>query len=260
MELNGCCPPIERLDAVLGTLKSCKCATILVYMGSSSLVPAACFCQPQMQSAHSRLAYSCLWSVLSLRHRPCTWRSDRRRPAGTDSTLPACRHLALSSNNIDKISSLAGLDNLQILSMGRNLLKKIENLDPVAATLTQLWISYNQIDKLVSGSACAHWVCTLDLTALVAAPAVKTSAGGPAQRTSASLSLSAVIFCLSCRMAHAHTRVSEQCYSNEYLGMLLCCDQQCIAVKRTDSPPSASLLRRAPRGRVSILRMTALPS
>ncbi|KAK9792269.1 hypothetical protein WJX73_005750 [Symbiochloris irregularis] len=82
VELNACCPPIERLDAVLGTLKNCK-------------------------------------------------------------------HLALSSNNIDKISSLAGLDKLEILSIGRNLLKKIENLDPVAATLTQLWISYNQIDKLM---------------------------------------------------------------------------------------------------------------
>lgn len=68
--------------------------------------------------------------------------------------LHACRHLALSSNNIDKISSLAGMDNLQILSLGRNLLKKIENLDPVATTLTQLWISYNQIDKLVSEQLC----------------------------------------------------------------------------------------------------------
>ena len=61
----------------------------------------------------------------------------------------ACRHLSLSTNNIDKIAALSGLDNLEILSLGRNQLKKIENVEPVAATLQQLWISYNLIDKLV---------------------------------------------------------------------------------------------------------------
>lgn len=61
-----------------------------------------------------------------------------------------CRHLALSTNNIEKISSLSGMDNLRILSMGRNLLKKIENVEVVADTLEELWLSYNQIEKLVS--------------------------------------------------------------------------------------------------------------
>ena len=60
-----------------------------------------------------------------------------------------CRHLALSTNNIEKISSLTGMDNLKILSLGRNCIKKIENLDGVAETLEQLWLSYNQIEKLV---------------------------------------------------------------------------------------------------------------
>ena len=60
-----------------------------------------------------------------------------------------CRHLALSTNNIEKISSLTGMDNLKILSLGRNCIKKIENLDGVADTLEQLWMSYNQIEKLV---------------------------------------------------------------------------------------------------------------
>lgn len=59
------------------------------------------------------------------------------------------RHLALSTNNIEKISSLSGMDNLRILSLGRNLLKKIENVDVVAETLEELWLSYNQIEKLV---------------------------------------------------------------------------------------------------------------
>jgi hypothetical protein len=60
-----------------------------------------------------------------------------------------CRHLALSTNNIEKISSLTGMDNLKILSLGRNCIKKIENLDGVADTLQQLWMSYNQVEKLV---------------------------------------------------------------------------------------------------------------
>lgn len=60
------------------------------------------------------------------------------------------RHLALSTNSIEKISSLSGMDNLQILSLGRNLLKKIENVEVVAETLEELWLSYNQIEKLVS--------------------------------------------------------------------------------------------------------------
>mmetsp|Transcript_26052 Transcript_26052/g.56876 ORF Transcript_26052/g.56876 Transcript_26052/m.56876 type:complete len:199 (+) Transcript_26052:202-798(+) len=67
----------------------------------------------------------------------------------TLSTLKACKHLALSTNNIEKISSLSGMENLRILSLGRNMIKKIENLDAVADTLEELWISYNQIQNLV---------------------------------------------------------------------------------------------------------------
>lgn len=63
-------------------------------------------------------------------------------------SLKAVKHLALSSNNIDKISGLSGLDQLQVLSLGRNAIKKIENLDPVAETLEELWLSYNSIASL----------------------------------------------------------------------------------------------------------------
>ena len=35
-------------------------------------------------------------------------------------------------------------------SLGKNLIKKIENLDGVAATLEELWISYNNIEKLTN--------------------------------------------------------------------------------------------------------------
>lgn len=63
--------------------------------------------------------------------------------------LKACRHLALSTNCIDKIGALSGLERLEVLSLGRNQLKKIENLDSVAGSLQELWLSYNQIDRLV---------------------------------------------------------------------------------------------------------------
>ena len=58
------------------------------------------------------------------------------------------RHLSLSTNNIVVISNLSGLDNLKSLSLGRNMIKKIENLDDVCETLEELWISYNPIEKI----------------------------------------------------------------------------------------------------------------
>merc|ERR1711934_92192 len=64
------------------------------------------------------------------------------------STLKACEQLALSSNNIDKIGNLAGMENLKILSLGRNLIKKLDNMDGLGNKLEQLWISYNSISSL----------------------------------------------------------------------------------------------------------------
>ena len=40
------------------------------------------------------------------------------------------------------------LSNIKILSMGRNLLRSFKYIDDLAATLEQLWVSYNQIEKL----------------------------------------------------------------------------------------------------------------
>jgi hypothetical protein len=74
-----------------------------------------------------------------------------RPPAHAPTPALLCRHLALSTNSIDKIGGLAGMDNLQILSLGRNLLKRIEGLEPVSGTLEELWVSYNQIVSLVGG-------------------------------------------------------------------------------------------------------------
>jgi dynein light chain 1 len=78
-------------------------------------------------------------------------------------SLKACRHLALSTNNLDKIGNLTGLENLQILSLGRNCLKKLENLDGVAGTLQELWVSYNQVDRLVSSSSIHRLVLGVSL-------------------------------------------------------------------------------------------------
>jgi dynein light chain 1 len=41
------------------------------------------------------------------------------------------------------------MDSLQILSLGRNQIKKVENLDGVSDTLEELWLSYNLLEKTV---------------------------------------------------------------------------------------------------------------
>lgn len=39
------------------------------------------------------------------------------------------------------------MDSLTILSLGRNQIKKVENLDGVSDTLEELWLSYNLLEK-----------------------------------------------------------------------------------------------------------------
>lgn len=59
-----------------------------------------------------------------------------------------CRKLSLSTNCIEKISSLDTLRNLKVLSLARNNLKNFNGIEKLADTLEELWISYNYIDKL----------------------------------------------------------------------------------------------------------------
>jgi len=66
----------------------------------------------------------------------------------TLNSLVNCEHLALSTNSIDRFIPLNGMKSLKILSLGRNMLKKIEKLDDVADTLEELWLSYNNITLL----------------------------------------------------------------------------------------------------------------
>mmetsp|Transcript_38187 Transcript_38187/g.49421 ORF Transcript_38187/g.49421 Transcript_38187/m.49421 type:complete len:157 (-) Transcript_38187:37-507(-) len=62
--------------------------------------------------------------------------------------LVNCEHLALSTNNIDKMESFGQMPKLRILSLGRNLIKKVTKLEDVSATLEELWISYNMLKTL----------------------------------------------------------------------------------------------------------------
>jgi dynein light chain 1 len=62
--------------------------------------------------------------------------------------LEACQKLSLSTNAIERMIPLPKLKNLRILSLGRNNIKRIMALEDVGATLEELWISYNQIEKL----------------------------------------------------------------------------------------------------------------
>ena len=70
--------------------------------------------------------------------------------------LKACERLALSSNSIDRMISLSGMSKLKILSLGRNVIKKIEKLEDVSNSLEELWISYNQIGALDGLSCCPN--------------------------------------------------------------------------------------------------------
>jgi dynein light chain 1 len=63
-------------------------------------------------------------------------------------TLTNCKRLSLSTNCIDKMLPFSGMTQLNILSLGRNNLKRVEKLDDLAGTLEQLWLSYNSISSL----------------------------------------------------------------------------------------------------------------
>lgn len=67
---------------------------------------------------------------------------------GSIQNYTLCEKLSLSSNNIDKIQNLPK-SSLKILSLGRNCIKKLDGIQHVHDTLEQLWISYNNIDKLI---------------------------------------------------------------------------------------------------------------
>ena len=40
------------------------------------------------------------------------------------------------------------MENLKILSLGRNMIKKFDNIEAVSETIEEIWISYNLIESL----------------------------------------------------------------------------------------------------------------
>eukprot|EP01065_Artemidia_motanka_P022213 TRINITY_DN2642_c1_g1_i1.p1 TRINITY_DN2642_c1_g1~~TRINITY_DN2642_c1_g1_i1.p1 ORF type:complete len:253 (+),score=110.92 TRINITY_DN2642_c1_g1_i1:61-819(+) len=63
-------------------------------------------------------------------------------------TLKKCEILRLSTNSLEKIGpGLSSLQHLRILSLGRNKIRKLENLSELP-NLEELWLSYNFIEKL----------------------------------------------------------------------------------------------------------------
>jgi len=63
-------------------------------------------------------------------------------------TLIKCKKLSMSSNVIDRMVDLQNLRNLEILSLGRNAIKRLQGLESVGGSLRELWISYNLIESL----------------------------------------------------------------------------------------------------------------
>merc|ERR1719162_1036039 len=72
--------------------------------------------------------------------------------------LVKSKKLSLSTNQIDRMIPLPGLKNLEILSLGRNQIKKIQGLEEVGQTLRELWLSYNHISTLDGLHPCVKLV------------------------------------------------------------------------------------------------------
>jgi len=74
-------------------------------------------------------------------------------------TLKNCSHLACSTNNIEKMVNLTGMESLKILSLGRNKIKKLEQLDGIADRLEELWMSYNLLSTFAGIEQCSKLRC-----------------------------------------------------------------------------------------------------
>jgi dynein light chain 1 len=66
--------------------------------------------------------------------------------------LASCKKLSISTNNIEEIGFLP--PRVEILAIGRNMLKRLDKIDKAAATLQQLWMSYNNVKSFAPLVAC----------------------------------------------------------------------------------------------------------
>jgi dynein light chain 1 len=64
------------------------------------------------------------------------------------SGLKNVQHLSLSTNAIEKMVPFNNLPKLKILSLGRNKISRVDGLSSIAASLEQLWMSYNNVAQL----------------------------------------------------------------------------------------------------------------
>lgn len=141
VSLCGSCPPIEKMDASLASLKACRWALKEFFRSPDERAFTLSVSRMPQSSCALRQSFS-MTHKISMQQ---TLVKGFQIIMGTYFD----RHLSLSTNNIEKVTNLAGLDNLEVLSLGRNVIKKLENLEPVSATLQELWISYNVLEKLV---------------------------------------------------------------------------------------------------------------
>ena len=80
---------------------------------------------------------------------PCKRHGHLRELDTSLAVLKSCKHLSLSTNAISEIKGLQGLDCLQVLSLGRNLITSIgDGLSAVGTTLLELWLSFNPLESL----------------------------------------------------------------------------------------------------------------
>lgn len=63
--------------------------------------------------------------------------------------LTSLTRLSLSTNAIDRVAGVGGLPALRVLSLGRNALRRLDGVEAAGGSLEELWVSYNQLDKLV---------------------------------------------------------------------------------------------------------------
>eukprot|EP01137_Pigoraptor_chileana_P026453 Opistho-2@7734 len=141
VRLVGMLPPIEKMDANLSILISCEQLSI-----STSCIEKISNLQG-LSKLHCLLLHSSL-TLCALS--PFQHFANR----GMDACVCVCVCVTIARPLIECMLSFRYrlrsriIENLKILSLGRNNIKKLEGLEPVADSLEQLWLSYNQIEKL----------------------------------------------------------------------------------------------------------------
>ena len=61
--------------------------------------------------------------------------------------LLECEKLNLSSNKLQTLDSFPKMNQIKILSLGRNQLTSIKGIKTLSNTLEELWVNYNKIES-----------------------------------------------------------------------------------------------------------------